>query len=130
MTRCLFNNPSLRIPLIALAAACLLVAVACDNNPSSPSGGCVVVTGNTTTSFGASGGTGSIDIRTPATCTWGAVSNASFVTVTSGASGAGDGTVTFAVAANTGPVRVAVLTITDTNDAFPDTAITITQSAP
>jgi hypothetical protein len=40
-----------------------------------------------------------------------------------GASGAGNGTVQFAVAQNTGAVRVATLTITGT-------AITITQQAP
>jgi hypothetical protein len=34
------------------------------------------------------------------------------------------------VAANTGAARTAALTITDTNTAFADTVITITQSAP
>jgi hypothetical protein len=62
-------------------------------------------------------------VTTPSTCAWTAVSNASFLTVTQGASGTGDGVVQFTVAANTGPARTATLTITGT-------VITITQSAP
>jgi molybdopterin biosynthesis enzyme MoaB len=45
------------------------------------------------------------------------------MTISQGASGAGNGTVVFALAQNTGAVRVATLTITGT-------AITITQQAP
>ncbi len=45
------------------------------------------------------------------------------MTITQGASGAGDGIVQFSLAPNTGPVRVAILTITGTQ-------ITITQQAP
>jgi len=37
--------------------------------------------------------------------------------------------VAFSVAANTGAARTAALTITDTNDAYADTVVTITQSA-
>jgi len=85
--------------------------------------GCQIITGVTTTTFPASGGSASISVRTSNTCTWTATSNASFLTVTQGASGAGDGIVQFDVAANMGPVRVAILTITGT-------PITITQQAP
>ena len=104
----------------------LLFAVACsDKNSNSTTGpsGCQIITGTTTTTFPASGGSASITVATPNTCTWTATSNASFLTITQGASGAGNGTVQFAVAQNTGPVRVATLTITGT-------AITITQQAP
>jgi Putative binding domain, N-terminal len=121
------------LPLqIACIAALVAVTSACDNNPSSPTttGGCQVITGNTTTSFPASGGSSTVSVRTPSTCTWGAVSNASFVTITQGASGAGDGTIGFSVAANSGAQRTAAVTVTDSNTAFPDTVITITQSAP
>jgi len=59
-------------------------------------------------------------VTTPNSCTWTAASNASFLTIMQGASGAGNGTVQFGLAANTGPARTAILTITGTN-------ITITQ---
>jgi len=119
------------LPLrIACIASLFVGAAACDHNQSSPSstGGCQVITGNATTSFPASGGSSTVSIRTPSTCTWGAASNASFLTVTSGASGAGDGTIAFSVAENTGPQRTAALTVTDSNPAYADTIITITQS--
>jgi hypothetical protein len=106
---------------VIVSAAALLVATACNKNPASSS--CNIITGVTTTTFPAAGGSASISVNTPATCAWTATSNASFLTVTQGASGMGDGTVQFAVAPNTGAERTATLTITGT-------AITITQRAP
>ena len=47
-----------------------------------------------------------------------------------GASGSGNGTIQFTVAANTGAQRTAMLTVTDTAINVADTVITITQSAP
>jgi Putative binding domain, N-terminal len=44
-------------------------------------------------------------------CTWAASVNVSWITVTSGARGNGDGAATFSVAANTGPLRSANITI-------------------
>ena len=116
---------------VASVAALLLLGLACGHNPSSPGalGGCQVITGNTTTTFPAAGGSGSISISTSSNCTWGAVSSAAFLTVTQGASGAGNGTIVFSVAPNGGPQRTATLTVTDTNAAFADTVIAITQSA-
>jgi hypothetical protein len=115
----------LRIQL-AISVGILLVALGCggsDSNGSVTSPGCQVITGVTTTSFPASGGTASISVATPSNCAWTAVSSAPFLTVTQGTSGSGDGVVQFGVAANTGAVRTATLTITGT-------AITITQAAP
>jgi len=114
-----------RRTLVTLSAAVLLVAAACGKSTTSPSSssGCQIITGVTTTTFPASGGSASISVTTPNTCAWTAVSSASFLTVTHGASGSVNGTVQFAVAANTGPVRTAILTITGT-------PITITQQAP
>jgi|SoiMethySBSTD1v2_1073268.scaffolds.fasta_scaffold105453_1 hypothetical protein len=107
-----------------IVSAVLLVAVmACDDDdPNNPSN-CDIITGTTTTSYSAAGGSSSISVSANPQCAWTATSNASFLTVTQGASGTGDGVVQFAVAANTGPARTATLTITGT-------AITITQSAP
>ena len=48
--------------------------------------------------FGAEGGTGSVTVTTQAGCNWTAVSNNAFITITSGASGSGSGTVNYSVA--------------------------------
>jgi protocatechuate 3,4-dioxygenase beta subunit len=64
-------------------------------------------------SFAASGGTGNIDISGAATCSWTAVSNdPSFITVTAGGSGSGNGTVQFSVANNAGStIRNGTITV-------------------
>ncbi|MBL8217219.1 MAG: BACON domain-containing protein [Bryobacterales bacterium] len=49
----------------------------------------------------ASAATGSFTVTTASSCTWSAVSNASWITVTSGNTGTGSGTVNFSVQANT-----------------------------
>lgn len=61
--------------------------------------------------FGSSGGSGTVSVITTSGCGWAASSNASFITVTSGASGTGDGVVGFSVASNTGAARNGTLTI-------------------
>ncbi|HEY6065093.1 MAG TPA: hypothetical protein VIY96_02995 [Thermoanaerobaculia bacterium] len=53
-------------------------------------------------SFGAAGGSGTVTVATQAGCTWAAVTNSPFITITSGSSGAGNGSTTFSVAANPG----------------------------
>ena len=55
--------------------------------------------------------TSSVGVSAPAGCGWTAVSNASWLAVIAGGSGNGNGSVTFAVAANNGPARVGTLTI-------------------
>jgi hypothetical protein len=64
-------------------------------------------------SFPGSGGTGSIDLSGVSGCSWTAVSNnPSFITITSGPSGSGDGTVQFSVATNAGStIRNATITV-------------------
>jgi len=66
----------------------------------------------TTQSFTATGGPGSVAVTAQGGCTWTATSNAGFITITSGGSGAGNGTVNFSVAANTSQnARTGTLTI-------------------
>ena len=101
------------------ALALVLSTAACSDKNSTGPTGCQIITGVTTTTFPASGGSASISVTTPNTCAWTATSSASFLTVTP-ASGTGNGTVQFAVAPNTGPARTATMTITGT-------PITITQ---
>jgi len=55
----------------------------------------------TSQNFGANGGTNSVNVTAAAGCAWTAVSNsASVITITSGASGSGDGTVNYSVSSN------------------------------
>jgi hypothetical protein len=62
--------------------------------------------------FAPKGGTGSVAVTTTAGCAWAATSNQSWARITSAASGAGSGTVTFTVDPNsTGSARTATLTI-------------------
>jgi hypothetical protein len=51
-------------------------------------------------SFGAAGGSGSISVSTGAGCTWAPVSSATWVVVTSGLSGTGNGQIGYLVTAN------------------------------
>src|SRR6266446_3431744 len=111
-----------------LTAMVLLLVVACSNNksttPNTTAPSCTVSAGAITASaFGAAGGTGSVPVTAATGCTWTATSSATFVAISSGASGSGNGTVAFTVAPNTGAARSATLTISGT------TTFTITQSA-
>ncbi|MGD0772912.1 MAG: CARDB domain-containing protein [Candidatus Solibacter sp.] len=59
-----------------------------------------------------SGGNGSVSVTATSGCTWTASSGVNWITIQSGASGSGNGTVTYAVAVNTGPsARTGALTI-------------------
>ena len=58
------------------------------------------------------GGTGTVAVNTQSGCAWTAVSNVSWITITSGSSGTDDGTVRYTAAANTtGNSRIGTLTI-------------------
>jgi len=63
-------------------------------------------------SIGAKGGAGkAVAVSAGAGCSWTATSNDSWITVTEGATGSGNGTVRFAVDANKGKQRTGTLTI-------------------
>ena len=84
---------------------------------------CTYSASPTLQSFGSSGGSGSVAVTASSGCGWTAVSNASWITITSGASGTGNGTVNYTVAPNTsttplsGSLTVAGQTITITEAA-------------
>jgi hypothetical protein len=59
----------------------------------------------------ATGGTRSVAVGAAPGCNWTASSNVPWITVTSGSSGDGSGTVTFTVAATTGPSRSGTLVV-------------------
>lgn len=65
----------------------------------------------TSASYTSANGTGSVTVTAGAGCGWTAVSNAAWITITSGASGTGNGTVNYSVAANSGSARNGTMTI-------------------
>ena len=61
--------------------------------------------------FKEDAGSGTVNVSTGSTCAWTAKSNDSWITVTAGASGTGNGAVRFNVAANDGKKREGSLTV-------------------
>jgi uncharacterized protein (TIGR03437 family) len=59
----------------------------------------------------ASGGANSVNVLSQGGCTWTAVSNVPWITITAGASGSGNGAVSYSVIPNTGSARSGTLTI-------------------
>jgi hypothetical protein len=73
---------------------------------------CTVSLGSPTASFNSAGGPGSVGVTTPAGCLYSTVNGPSWISVTSGASGTGPGTLTFSVDQNSTTVaRSGALTI-------------------
>lgn len=63
-------------------------------------------------SFGSAAATGTVTVTAGSGCAWTATESSSWISITSGASGTGNGSVTYSVAANTGTApRTASLTI-------------------
>jgi hypothetical protein len=74
--------------------------------------GCSYAISPASTAMGAGAGTGpAVAVTATAGCAWTAASHAAWMTVTSGASGSGNGSVGFVVGANTGAARAGILTI-------------------
>ena len=84
---------------------------------------------------GAPGMTGAVGVTTQTNCGWTATSNANWITVTTGASGTGNGTVAYSVSPNAGVPRAGTITIGGqtftVNQAAPGSggALTITTGA-
>jgi len=74
--------------------------------------GCQVSLNAAAQTVAAAGGNATpIGVTAIAGCTWTSVASQTWITITSGASGSGNGTVNFTVSANTGPLRTATVTI-------------------
>jgi hypothetical protein len=65
----------------------------------------------TTQTFTATGGTGTVTVTAPAHCAWTAISDDPWIVVTAGATGTGNGTVAYSVAANSGGSRKGTIKI-------------------
>jgi uncharacterized protein (TIGR03437 family) len=74
-------------------------------------GGCSFALNRTSQDFTGAGGNGTVNVTAGAGCNWTASSPVDWVTITNGANGNGNGTLSLTVAANTGPARVAMLTL-------------------
>jgi hypothetical protein len=76
-----------------------------------PQGDCTYSIAPDTVSAAAAGGSGSVNLPTTTSCPWMTSSLSDWITVTSGSVGAGNGTIGYAVAANTGPARTGYINI-------------------
>jgi Viral BACON domain/Putative binding domain, N-terminal len=102
--------------LRSLALVVLIVGFsACGENgsPTEPTAGpCSYSVSPSSLSFGASGGAGSVTVSAGAQCTWTASSDRGWMSITSGASGAGNGVVSVSLTPNTNTTeRTGTLTI-------------------
>lgn len=72
---------------------------------------CVTSLSSSSQNFTGSGGSGSFNVTAAGGCNWTAIPSDSFITITSGSSGTGNGTVSFSVAGNNGPQRSASIVV-------------------
>ena len=84
---------------------------------------CLYTLASTSLSVSAAGGANSVTVTASALCPWTASSNDAWLSITSGATATGNGTVAFGIAANTGASRIGTLTIAGRT-------FTVTQAAP
>jgi BACON domain-containing protein len=90
----------------------ICVSVANTSSGSSSSPACSFSLSSSSQSFDAAGGTGTVSVQAASGCSWTATSNVTWISITSGASGTGNGTVVFQVQANiTGQARTGSLSI-------------------
>ncbi len=74
-------------------------------------GSCAYSINPASQNFSGAGGNGSVNVNTSAGCAWTANSNVAWVTINSGTPGSGNGTVSYAVSANTGLARTGTITV-------------------
>ena len=123
-----YGNATTSAPLKAAAAFSLLNGEVTQAKLGGLTGGCSYAITPTSASAPTSGATGSVAVATPGGCAWTATSNAAWLTITSGASGNGNGTVAYTAGANTTAQRTGTLTIA--GQTFTVTQAAATQSSP
>ena len=110
--------------LSSTATGVICVSVANTSSGSSVSPACSFTLSPITQSFDAAGGTGNVSVQASGGCFWTAASNVTWISVTSGASGTGNGTVIYQVQPNlTGQARTGSLTIAGQTFSVGQTAI-------
>jgi hypothetical protein len=73
--------------------------------------GCTVSISPSSQAVPSSGGSGSFSVNASGSCAWSATTNVPWISIASGSSGAGPGTVQFTVAANTGGGRTGTISV-------------------
>jgi hypothetical protein len=91
---------------------------------------CVYTIAPTTQASPAAGGPGSVAVTTTAACAWTATSAQSWIAITAGSTGTGNGTVGFTVAANTGAERTGTITIAGQTFTVTQAATVVTGPCP
>jgi serine protease AprX len=71
---------------------------------------CAATLNPTSADYTAAGGSGTFDVQTGSGCDWTAVSNDSWIHITGGGSGTGNGTVSYSVDANSDGARIGTIT--------------------
>jgi all-beta uncharacterized protein/BACON domain-containing protein len=106
------NTGTARTGTLSIGGRAFTVSQAGSSSPTPPpSTSCSYSISPRNDSVPSLGGTGSVDVSTTSACTWTASSNASWITITSGSAGTGDGSVGYLVLANVGGSRTGTLTI-------------------
>lgn len=109
-----------RAALLLILLGSTAGSLACGASPTAP--GACTVTVSAPATVAAAGGTVTITVTaSTGSCVWQSTTTASFISLTSGTSGTGNGSVGFTVAANTGAERTGTITIGGV-------AVTITQA--
>ncbi len=94
------------------AARSARLSIGSDTLTVTQNGSCVVTLSPTRQGFNPSNNTGSVAVTVASGCSWTATRSGSWMTITSGASGTGNGTVRYRVATNTGSSsRTGTLTV-------------------
>ena len=74
---------------------------------------CLFSLSPTVQAFPIAGGSGELTVMQPNGCAWTATTNQSFIGITAGGSGGGNGTISFSVAPNTGPARTGTIDVSN-----------------
>ena len=73
--------------------------------------GCTYQLSANAANFPASGGTGGFNVTTNSTCAWTATTTDSWITINSGTTGTGNGSVSYTVQPNVGPARIGTINV-------------------
>ena len=93
-------------------------------------GSCAYSVTPTSVSVGAIGSTSALSVTSGTSCSWTAVSNVAWITITGGSSGSGIGGVSYVVAANSGAARTGTLTVAGRTVTFSQAAGTTATPPP
>jgi len=129
----------MRLPAQTLfGTTLLLVLAACENgspNGPTPPPPCTYTLSSTSLTFLPAGGTATVGVTAPSHCTWTAASDRDWLTVTSGATGTGNGQVGVAASANpttvarTGSLNIAGQVVTVREDGLAPCSVTLTPAS-